>query len=73
MIKLTCWGCGWQGKVADAYGGRRVICKRCRTENSVPDSATREDFPVVWRDAIDPASRSETDEVDVRNWPHMWS
>jgi hypothetical protein len=42
MIKLTCLGCGCEGRVRDLYAGRRVTCKRCRAENTAPDSTSRE-------------------------------
>jgi hypothetical protein len=42
MIELTCWGCGWEGRVRDHFSGRRVICKRCRAVNLVPDAVTKE-------------------------------
>jgi hypothetical protein len=69
MIELTCWGCGFEGRVPDHYEGKRVTCVRCRTENSVPDSVTREVEAVDWVAAMDASSGSDTAEVATRGWP----
>jgi hypothetical protein len=68
MIDLSCWGCGWEGQVPDQYEGRKVTCRRCRTENAVPESVTREIDAVDWIAAMDTSSESVTDEVDIRAW-----
>jgi hypothetical protein len=66
MIDLTCWSCGWDGRVPDRYAGLRVICKRCRSESTVPCSITRELFLADWVAAVDPGSESATVEFDAR-------
>jgi hypothetical protein len=38
MIRLICSGCGCEGRVRDCYAGQRVRCKRCRAENTAPES-----------------------------------
>jgi hypothetical protein len=68
MIELRCLGCGWYGQVPDSYEGRRVTCKRCRTENTVSDSITREVDACDWIAAMDPSSESPTVEIHTRGW-----
>jgi hypothetical protein len=69
VIELTCWGCGWDGWVAEQHAGLRVRCKRCEAVNVVPDPVTREVYAADWRAAIDEATETGTVEVDTRRWP----
>jgi hypothetical protein len=66
MMDLTCWGCGREGRVPDRYAGLRVTCKRCRTENIVPCSVTREISAADRGPAVEPGSESVTVEFDTR-------
>ena len=64
MIDLTCWGCGYAGRVPGRYSGLRVTCKRCGTVNVAPSEPTREDFPYDWLPAVDPETESDTREIE---------
>jgi hypothetical protein len=68
MIEMTCRGCGFEGQALDEYAGRKVTCKRCRTENPAPESVTREVDVVAWLAAIDASSESPTVEIHTRGW-----
>src|SRR5579871_3139901 len=48
MIDLTCWGCGYEGRIREHLAGLRVKCRWCRAINVVPDPVTRDDYPVEW-------------------------
>ena len=62
MLELTCWACGWDGRVPDHYAGMSVRCKRCRTVNAVPDPATQEVYVADLLAAIDAGWTNPTGE-----------
>jgi hypothetical protein len=65
MLELTCWGCGWDGRVPVAFAGLRVTCKRCRAVNAVPDPVTQEVYVADWLAEIDRPSLPVTVESEI--------
>ena len=71
MIALTCWACGWEGRVRTKYAGLRVTCKRCRASSWVPDEGQGEMDLSGWATREDqgleaPARRGATRVLDPR-------
>jgi hypothetical protein len=64
MIKLTCLGCGCEGRVREIHAGRRVTCKRCRAVNTVPDSVT---LDADWIAEFSPPGGSVSREVELHD------
>jgi hypothetical protein len=60
MIKLKCCGCHWDGIAPDHFAGLRVVCKRCRYPNTVPDTDTKEFHVEDFIAKFDPTSSSST-------------
>jgi hypothetical protein len=72
MLELTCWACKWIGKVSARFAGVQVSCERCRAVNPGPMRKTDEVFVADWLAAVDPATESDTIEVDTRGWPGLF-
>jgi hypothetical protein len=66
MLELTCWACTWIGSISARFAGLQVACKCCRAVNPAPEPVTDEVFVADWLAAIDPATESDTVEVDTR-------
>jgi hypothetical protein len=69
MIELTCWCCGFDGRVREDFAGLRVTCKWCGATSAVPQPATREVYVADWLAATDagradPEAESLTVEVE---------
>jgi hypothetical protein len=64
MIRMTCSGCGYKGRVREIYACRRVTCKRCRAVNTVPDSDMCD---ANWIAEFSPPGGSVSREVELHD------